>query len=70
MDAPVQSPSRFGRSHRLVWAAMASAIGLCLIVMFHPSPEAAQVATVTIPSLLALVAGWTGITNWAEVRRP
>jgi hypothetical protein len=60
---------RFAKSRRLVWFMCLSAIGLTIAVVVHPSPEAAQVVTVVAPAILALAGAWSGITNWAEVKK-
>jgi len=69
-STPSSTADRFRRSRRLCWAALSAAIAQSAAVIAWPSPEAAQVTTVVVPAYLALVAGWTGISNWAEVRRP
>lgn len=67
---PVGSGDRFRQSRRLVWSMSWAAIALTVFVILWPSPEAAQVVTVVAPSILGLVAAWTGIANWSEVKRP
>lgn len=63
-------PARFGRSHRMCWAGLGCIMALSVAVILRPSPEAASVATVAIGAIAGLIGAWTGIANWAEVRRP
>lgn len=61
---------RFDQSRRLVWTMLYASIGLQLLALIVAKEAAVPVLTASIPSMLALAGAWSGITNWAEVRRP
>ncbi|RIK92865.1 MAG: hypothetical protein DCC73_11345 [Proteobacteria bacterium] len=60
---------RFKRSGRLTWAALWSINIEVALITIWPSAELVQVLVVAIPIQGGLAAAWSGITNWAEVRR-
>ena len=66
----VQVKGRFDSSRKLVWTMLYASIGLQLLALLIAKAEAVPVLTASIPSMLALAGAWSGITNWAEVRRP
>jgi len=66
----IKTPDRFVRSRRLVWACVCASIALAVTAIWRSTPEAAQIATVAIPSLIGAALGFAGVSNWAEVRRP
>ena len=57
----------FQNSRRLNYTALYMAFGLMVLIVFKPSPEAAQVLMLGVPSLIGLVSLFTKFTNEAEV---
>lgn len=65
---------RFRNSRRLVWVTLVGVFGLCGAAIWHDGTNAVPVLTTTLPSMLALVGAWTGVTNmaaykWSKERR-
>lgn len=58
----------FDNSRRLTWYTVNLAGALCVLIVFKPSPEAAQVLMLAVPAMLALVGGWTHVTNKAATK--
>ena len=56
----------FRNSRKLTWFVTTMAGALCVLIVFKPSPEAAQVLMLAIPAMLALVGAWTKFVNEAE----
>jgi hypothetical protein len=56
----------FKNSRRLTYIALFMAFGLMILIVFKPSPEAAQVLMLGVPSIIALVNLQSHITNKAE----
>lgn len=65
----VKAPSRFGRSYLLTCFTLGLIAVQSVGIMVVPSSEAAQVFVIAIPIEGGLAAAWTGIANWAEVRK-
>lgn len=53
----------FDNSRRLTYIALFMTFGLMVLIVFKPSPEAAQVLMLGVPAMLALVGGWTHVVN-------
>lgn len=62
--------ARFANSRRLVWVTLWASFALQLLAVVVMREHAAPVLAASIPTMLMLVAAWSGITNWAEVRQP
>lgn len=56
----------FQNSRRLTYQALYMAVGLMVLIVFKPSPEAAQVLMLGVPAVIALVNVQSHITNKAE----
>jgi hypothetical protein len=61
---------RFRVSQTMVWVTLAAAFFFQAWAMVAFGVAAVPILAASIPSMLALVAAWSGITNWAEVRAP
>lgn len=58
----------FQNSRRLTYQALYIAGGLMVLIVFRPSPEAAQVLMLGVPAMIALVNIQSHITNKAETK--
>jgi len=56
----------FQNSRKLTYIALFMAFGLMVLIVFIPSPEAAQVLMLGVPSMIALVNIQSHITNKAQ----
>lgn len=70
MDEFRNNPKRFSQSKFLVWAALILSNAQMFAMLMTSHPMAGEVYLAGVPTTLALAGAWTGITNWAEVRRP
>jgi len=56
----------FQHSRKLTYIALGMAFSLMVLIVFIPSPEAAQVLMLGVPSMIALVNIQSHITNKAQ----
>jgi hypothetical protein len=63
---------RFAGSRRLVWAVILMTNTLMLLLAFLADDlgQLSGVFTAGITGQLGLAVGWSGITNWSEIKRP
>lgn len=64
------NPHRFASSKKLIWIMSLSCIGLCFLSLVLLREAAVPILSGTLPAIMAACLAWSGITNWAEVRRP